>query len=123
MIRKLVKAAFLAWIAKKVLARASAHANRSVAQQVSLSVGVAIGALTLESSMRLRGASGLAVEDFTWAFLTVAGVSALSLLAFIRLPPDAGAEVSRHKSKKRVAPDPVSNMQDRGRELRPLPRV
>lgn len=86
----------------------------SVAQQVSLSVGVAIGALTLESSMRLRGASGLAVEDFTWAFLTVAGVSALSLLAFIRLPPDAGAEVSRHKSKKRVAPDPVSNMQDRG---------
>jgi hypothetical protein len=33
MISKLVKAAFLAWIAKKVLARASAHANRSVAQQ------------------------------------------------------------------------------------------
>lgn len=32
MIRKLVKAAFLAWIAKKVAGRAAAHANRSAEQ-------------------------------------------------------------------------------------------
>jgi hypothetical protein len=43
----------------------------------------------------------------------VAAVSAVSFLAFLRLPDNAGAEVSRHKSKKRVAPDPVTNMQDR----------
>ncbi len=86
----------------------------SVAQQVALSIGVAIGALSLETSMRLRGASALAIEDFTWAFIIVATVSALSFLAFIRLKPDAGAEVSRHKSKKRIAPDPVTAMRDRG---------
>src|SRR5690606_36567192 len=86
----------------------------SVAQQVALSIGVAIGALALETAMRLRGGTVLAVEDFSWAFLIVGGISALSLLAFLRLPPDAGAEVSRHKSRKRVAPDPVTAMRDRG---------
>lgn len=32
MIRKLVKAAFLAWIAKKVASRVLGHANRSTGQ-------------------------------------------------------------------------------------------
>jgi hypothetical protein len=32
MIRRLVKAAFLAWIAKKVAGRALAHTNRSAGQ-------------------------------------------------------------------------------------------
>lgn len=86
----------------------------SVAQQVALSIGVSIGALTLEAAMHLRGGTELAVEDFTPAFLMVGLLSALSFIAFLRLKPDAGAEVSRHKSRKRVAPDPVSNMQDRG---------
>jgi EmrB/QacA subfamily drug resistance transporter len=85
----------------------------SVAQQVSLSVGVSIGALTLESAMMARGGTTLAAEDFTWAFIVVAVVSALSFIAFLRLPANAGAEVSGHKSKKLVAPDPVTNMQDR----------
>jgi EmrB/QacA subfamily drug resistance transporter len=86
----------------------------SVAQQVSLSVGVSIGALTLEGAMYSRGGAELAVGDFRWAFAVVGAVSALSLLSFLRLPPDAGEEVSRHKSKKLVAPDPVTEMQDRG---------
>jgi hypothetical protein len=65
--------------------------------------------------MHVRGGEHLAAEDFTWGFIIVAAVSVLSLFSFIWLPPDAGAEVSRHKSKKkRVVPDPVSNMQDRG---------
>lgn len=85
----------------------------SVAQQVSLSVGVSIGALTLESAMRARGGTQLAPEDFSWAFILVAAVSALAFIAFLRLPPNAGAEVSGHKSKKLVAPDPITNMQDR----------
>ncbi|BCJ90819.1 MFS transporter [Terrihabitans soli] len=85
----------------------------SVAQQVSLSVGVSIGALTLEASMRARGGTTLEPGDFTWAFIVVAVVSALAFINFLRLPANAGAEVSGHKSKKLVAPDPVSNMQDR----------
>lgn len=85
----------------------------SVAQQVALSVGVSIGALTLESAMAARGGTSLAIEDFTPAFIVVALGSAISFVAFIRLPDDAGAEVSRHKMKKLVAPDPVTNMRDR----------
>ncbi len=86
----------------------------SVAQQVSLSVGVSIGALTLEGAMYARGGAELLVQDFRWAFAVVGVVSALSFISFLRLPPDAGEEVSRHNSKKRVAPDPVTGMQDRG---------
>jgi EmrB/QacA subfamily drug resistance transporter len=85
----------------------------SVAQQVSLSVGVSIGALTLEGAMRARGGTELVPEDFTWAFIMVAAVSALAFIAFLRLPANAGEEVSGHRSKKLVAPDPVTNMQDR----------
>jgi EmrB/QacA subfamily drug resistance transporter len=85
----------------------------SVAQQVALSVGVSIGALTLEGAMHARGGAALAPEDFTWAFIVVALVSAASFVAFVRLPANAGAEVSRHKSKKLVAPDPVTSMRDR----------
>ena len=52
-----------------------------VAQQVSLSVGVSIGALTLETSLRLRGGTELAVQDFTPAFIVVgAGVGAVAHL-------------------------------------------
>jgi EmrB/QacA subfamily drug resistance transporter len=86
----------------------------SVAQQVALSIGVSIGALTLEAALHARGGTQLAVADFKWAFLLVGVVSLLSFIAFIRLPLDAGSEVSRHKSKKRVAPDPVMAMRDRG---------
>ena len=85
----------------------------SVAQQVALSVGVSIGALTLEAAMRARGGTELLATDFRWAFAAVGAVSALSFVSFLRLRPDAGAEVSGHRSKKLVAPDPVSNMQDR----------
>ncbi len=83
----------------------------SVAQQVALSIGVAIGALTLEAAMKARGGTELIAADFRWAFALVGVVSALSFIAFLRLKPNAGAEVSGHKF---VAPDPVSNMQDRG---------
>lgn len=95
--------------------RRMSHATSfiSVMQQVSLSVGVSIGALTLEGAMTARGGTTLAPEDFTWAFIVVAAVSAMAFIAFLRLPENAGAEVSGHKSKKLVAPDPVTNMQDR----------
>jgi EmrB/QacA subfamily drug resistance transporter len=86
----------------------------SVAQQVSLSVGVSIGALTLEAALHNRGGTELVVADFRWAFIVVGTVSALSFISFLGLRPDAGEEVSRHNSKKRVAPDPVTGMQDRG---------
>jgi len=66
----------------------------SVAQQLSLSAGVAIGALAVESVVHWRGDGALQASDFQPAFLAVAVISALSVLAFLHLTPEAGAELS-----------------------------
>jgi len=66
----------------------------AVAQQLSQSVGVALGALVLETVLRSKGQSALAAEDFPPAFLLVGLVSASSVLLFARLPPNAGAEMA-----------------------------
>src|SRR5262245_45433202 len=66
----------------------------AVAQQLSQSVGVAFGALALETVLRLKGQAGLAAQDFPPAFLFVGLVSASSVLLFARLSADAGAEMA-----------------------------
>ncbi|MGD9508531.1 MAG: MFS transporter [Geminicoccaceae bacterium] len=68
----------------------------SMAQQLSLSAGVAAGAITVHLSMSARGAASLTATDFVPAFLMVAITAALSALVYLRLPADAGAEVSGH---------------------------
>ncbi|RVU16133.1 MFS transporter [Methylobacterium oryzihabitans] len=68
-----------------------------VAQQLSLSVGVAFGAFALETAAAWRGGP-IAAEDFRPAFLAVAVVSSLSALVFRRLRPEAGAAVSGHRA-------------------------
>ncbi|ACA15639.1 major facilitator superfamily MFS_1 [Methylobacterium sp. 4-46] len=69
----------------------------SVAQQLSLSIGVAFGAFALESAAQWHGRASVRSEDFWPAFLAVALVSGLSAFAFARLAPTAGAEVSGHR--------------------------
>jgi EmrB/QacA subfamily drug resistance transporter len=66
----------------------------SVAQQLSLSIGIALGALVLELGTELRAGADLAAGDFGLAFLLVAAVSATSAFPFARLDPDAGAEMA-----------------------------
>ena len=66
----------------------------AVAQQLSQSVGVALGALALETVLRINGQTGLTAEDFPPAFLLVGLVSASSILLFARMPADAGAEMA-----------------------------
>jgi EmrB/QacA subfamily drug resistance transporter len=66
----------------------------SVAQQLSLSLGVSIGAMALEWSAEAQGRTDIAAADFQPAFLVVALISLTSFFAFRRLAPDAGAEVS-----------------------------
>jgi EmrB/QacA subfamily drug resistance transporter len=66
----------------------------SVAQQISLSLGVTLGALALEGAAAWHGRTAIAAGDFGIAFLAVALISGTSVLAFRRLSPDAGAEVS-----------------------------
>jgi EmrB/QacA subfamily drug resistance transporter len=66
----------------------------SVAQQLSLAMGVACAAFVLEAAQYLRGDTSLSVDDFAIAFFVVALVSGLSVFSYLRLPPDAGSEVS-----------------------------
>jgi EmrB/QacA subfamily drug resistance transporter len=73
------------------VARATALA--SVAQQVSLSMGVAIGALAVDLTLQFRGQQHITADDFAPAFLAVAVISAFASVVFLRLPKDAGAEL------------------------------
>jgi EmrB/QacA subfamily drug resistance transporter len=70
----------------------------AVAQQLSQSVGVALGALALETVLRFKEQNGLVAEDFPPAFLLVGLVSASSIPLFARMPPDAGAELADRRT-------------------------
>jgi MFS family permease len=70
----------------------------SVAQQVSLSAGVALGAFMVDLTLRWRGFSEITAEAFPPAFLVVGAISALSVFAFMRLPPNAGEAMSGRRS-------------------------
>jgi EmrB/QacA subfamily drug resistance transporter len=66
----------------------------SVAQQVSLSLGVALGALILQVARGARGEMAVTQADFALAFWIVAVIGAISLVSFMRLPEGAGAELA-----------------------------
>ena len=65
-----------------------------VAQQLSITAGVAIGALALEGARFARGETALTVNDFSIAFLVVALFSASSIFMLLPLPIDAGAALT-----------------------------
>ncbi len=71
----------------------------TVAQQLSLSMGVALAAFIIEAAQYVRGEANLTVPDFSVAFFVVAAVSTLSLLTFHGLGADAGASVSGRESR------------------------
>ena len=72
----------------------SATSMASVAQQVSVSFGVAVGAMVVETSEALRGHATPQTEDFAAAFVAVGLMSMTSALLMLRLPADAGDEIS-----------------------------
>ncbi len=61
-------------------------------QQLSLSTGVATGALVVETTLRLKHAAVMGIPDFPPAFISIALLSATAALVFMFLPRDAGAE-------------------------------
>ena len=83
------------------MSRATSFA--SVAQQMSLSIGVALGAAVLEFMRQMHGEAHVAAADFRWAFITVAAVSAASVLSFLRLPEDAGAVLAGRAPREAAA--------------------
>ena len=67
----------------------------AVSQQLSISVGVAIGAALVDLTLRWRGHGVITAADFQPAWIVVSLISATSALLFWNMPADAGAEVSR----------------------------
>ena len=85
----------------------------SVFQQLSLSLGISVGAIALQLTMTAHGGA-LGLADFHPAFLAVGLISMCSVIAFLRMPHDAGAEMSgRRVVTKELAPDPVTAMRER----------
>jgi EmrB/QacA subfamily drug resistance transporter len=67
----------------------------SVAQQVSISVGIAIGGLAVDLTLWARARDTIKAADFQPAFLAIAVIAGTASLLFARLPADAGAELAR----------------------------
>ena len=68
----------------------------TVVQQLSMALGVAVAALTLEASQFLRGSENLVSSDFAVAFFVVAAVGLISTIFYRRLSTSAGANLSGH---------------------------
>ena len=79
----------------------------SVGQQLSISSGVALGALAVDLTAQFHGHADLRAADFQAAFVIVAAISALSFFIFIRLPADAGAELS---GRTKIDPKPTAEL-------------
>ena len=79
-----------------------ANGFNSMVNQLGVGLGIAIGAVTLQIAPLLHGgapgASGPTLMDFQLAFLMTAGLGVFATLDAYALKPDAGAEVSGHRS-------------------------
>ena len=80
-------------IDEKDMSKATSFA--SVAQPLSTSAGVAVGAFVLEFERLGRETHEVLASDFPPAFLIVAALAASSALIFMRLPKHAGSSLSR----------------------------
>jgi MFS family permease len=78
----------------------------SVGQQLSVSAGVALGAMAVELANQYRGGGPLQAADFPAAFLVVAGISGMAGFIFARLPHDAGAEMANRLPEAANEPEP-----------------
>jgi EmrB/QacA subfamily drug resistance transporter len=71
----------------------------TVMQQLSLAMGVAVAATVLDVSQWWRGATDLAVVDFSAAFIIVSLGGIFSSYLYMRLPLNAGASLSGHRAE------------------------
>ncbi len=73
-------------------------------QQLTLSLGICIASATLAATVGLAGHAQATTADFTIAILVVSAVALLAIPACMRLPPDAGADMSGHLAKPAAKP-------------------
>jgi EmrB/QacA subfamily drug resistance transporter len=78
----------------------------SMAQQLFLSLGVALGAMLLHISLGARGSGHLSVHDFTPAFVVMGVLAMLSSILFMQLEPHAGDEVSGRRAGVEISHSP-----------------
>jgi MFS family permease len=71
----------------------------TVAQQLSLALGVAVAATVLDVSQALRGSQVLGLADFAAAFFVVAAGGLVSILVFTKLPANAGASLTGREAE------------------------
>jgi hypothetical protein len=81
-----------------MLSRATSFS--AMAQQLSQTAGVATAALLLHLVLLANGGRALSAPDFYPVFVGVAVISLLSVPFFLKMAPDAGAEVSGHASAR-----------------------
>jgi MFS family permease len=86
----------------------------AAAQQLSLSTGVAVGALVVETTLWLKDKPVMTAADFPAAFIVVGLLSASAMFIFRKLPQDAGAELSGKPAKEAAVaetaePEPQSS--------------
>jgi EmrB/QacA subfamily drug resistance transporter len=89
----------------KAMSRATSFA--SVAQQLSLSAGVAFGALVLEFERMGRPDATVNAGDFPAAFFLVAAIAASSSLVFWLLPKEAGSSLAARARPVGVSEEPA----------------
>ncbi len=82
-------------VSQKLMSAASTLS--SMAQQVFLSLGVSIAALSLHISLSMRHSKVLEAQDFSIAFVIVGIIALSSVFFFFSLEHHAGAEVSGHQ--------------------------
>ena len=75
-----------------------ATALTAAAQQLSLSTGVAVGALVVEITLRLKHSPTMGAADFPPAFLAISVLAASAALVFMQLSPTAGEELSGRRA-------------------------
>jgi EmrB/QacA subfamily drug resistance transporter len=71
---------------------------QSMAQQLSVSIGVGAGALLLHLTLLVAGRATLGADDFAAAFVAVGLIALTSVLFYLPLAREAGAEVSGHRA-------------------------
>ena len=92
-------------IEARAMSRATSFA--SVAQQLSLSAGVAFGALVLEFERMGRADATVTASDFPTAFFLVALIAASSALVFSLLPKEAGSSLAARARPVGVTEEPA----------------
>ena len=80
----------------------------SMTQQLTVSVGVALGALVLRVCMAMHGVTTLSAHEITPAFLIMGVLTLFATLFFLPLPPHAGAELSGHRSLAMLQREPAA---------------